>query len=1015
MKLSVVDWVERFGLGLAQFKVILTSGGIWMADGAELLLISSVTKALADEWDLTAVERGSVVSIVFIGVLCGNMLSGHLGDQFGRKIPVLASYIAIFVFSLFSAMAVDFYMLICLRFFVGAAFGLGQPSAGALAAEVMPMAWRILPQVMGQAMFPIGEMYSGLLVAIDDPQMRELDWRWLITMGALPSLILGLYAYYELHESPMWLKTQPNRESEAAEVLGSMRRANLRWRVGGTSLTDLLTPTRSRGKHDQLYAAVEGGGGGDGEAAADEEEVWHGPIEIASTKITGSPGSPADRLQDNSTTGDNNNKNTASLGLLRKVFSYEYASSTIVLCWTTFTLNFVYYGGLYAFPQLLEGIGDTLTVSPAVSLVLAAVCEIPGCVIALLLGLYCFRKPALVLSLLLCCLSTGLFIGGASLVAKAETKEVVQAIAEPDVPGYSPPVPGVDWEEPSTNKAANGLSSGKLVGKTTASAGADSAPSTPEVVAEDQSRRGLAPEDASAGTSTNTDGGPPSASASISPPAAAAGPATRTPERTTEQPLVGSPGRDADSVPVAVPPSKNGGESPTPTPPVAKPRRARKDGDASDADKNNKATKNIWDEKTQKFRSNKEPAPKDAAAADEGKKAEKKSKKPKKYVATVAGPVYKGQNNSTTANSAEEGENEGKIKVQDAASNRGQMQRATPAPKSVEEQRISDTTLADRALVQERTSWLVQFFNLAIPQPIVTKTLASPGLSWSSDALAPYTRQDSKNAGQLVHLQHEEEHDHAQQHIPVTFLETGAIETVHHNYAGDQVHVATSREDQRRRARGEDDQDDGIIRSGELLQQPGEDASSVSMVLSAQQKATSKTEVSSGRVLTDSEAVIGDHKTTSQQATDSSTDGDDYKLLANFFLQAGLFGNKIWVQVCFVLIYLYSVEAYPTQYRNSGAAVCLAAGRIGAISCPLIYELLPHQFYFFVIMASLLAINCFFFVFFRLPETAGQPLAPDDSSKARQGYTSLLSVPFAFFMATAAPEKILNASRYSEG
>lgn len=95
--------VERLGIGPAQLRTGLLGGGVYLADGAELLLISAVTQAVSVEWQLQAWQRGLVVSIVFVGILLGNSLCGPIGDKFGRRLPVLISYFGIALFSVLSA------------------------------------------------------------------------------------------------------------------------------------------------------------------------------------------------------------------------------------------------------------------------------------------------------------------------------------------------------------------------------------------------------------------------------------------------------------------------------------------------------------------------------------------------------------------------------------------------------------------------------------------------------------------------------------------------------------------------------------------------------------------------------------------------------------------------------------------------------------------------------------------------------------------------------------------------
>lgn len=83
------DWIDAIGYGRGQLIVSVVGAGIWAADGAELLLISSVTRSIGKEWGLSGSEKGLVVSVVFVGVMVGNLLSGWLGDAVGINILII--------------------------------------------------------------------------------------------------------------------------------------------------------------------------------------------------------------------------------------------------------------------------------------------------------------------------------------------------------------------------------------------------------------------------------------------------------------------------------------------------------------------------------------------------------------------------------------------------------------------------------------------------------------------------------------------------------------------------------------------------------------------------------------------------------------------------------------------------------------------------------------------------------------------------------------------------------------
>jgi len=214
--------VNELGIGWSQFILCFIGGAIWAADGAELLIIGSVTRAVGHEWDLRAWQRGSLVSLVFVGVLFGNSASGPFGDGWGRRLPMLVSYIGIAVFSVLSASATGYYTLAVVRMLVGFSFGIGQPAFNTLLCELTPKKWGVTVNGISQSMFTFGEIYAAVLIWINDPTMKALDWRWLCIMGAIPSVIGLVSSYFTLYESPFYL-AQQGRDAEAKSVLEGIR------------------------------------------------------------------------------------------------------------------------------------------------------------------------------------------------------------------------------------------------------------------------------------------------------------------------------------------------------------------------------------------------------------------------------------------------------------------------------------------------------------------------------------------------------------------------------------------------------------------------------------------------------------------------------------------------------------------------------------------------------------------------------------------------------------------------
>jgi hypothetical protein len=178
--------------------------------------------------------------------------------------------------------------------------------------------------------------------------MKHLNWHSLIIVGTLPAAVMGVLCFFFLNESAFWLALQGKVE-KARTVLETIRWWNRKEHIS----LDFAAPdpVKSEGGFEPLRQQL---------------EVAFGPV---------------------------------------------LWFTTVALCYSTFVLNFVYYGCFYSFPVVLGNVD--MGVSPALALVLGCLWELPGYAAAAFLGTVLGRRSSTLLYLVLMILSIVMFVEGA--------------------------------------------------------------------------------------------------------------------------------------------------------------------------------------------------------------------------------------------------------------------------------------------------------------------------------------------------------------------------------------------------------------------------------------------------------------------------------------------------------------------------------------------------------------------------------------------------------------------------
>ena len=181
------DIVNNAGITRYHYKIYTVISLFFLADGAEMIVISLLVSKLGSLWNLNDSQKGFMGSAVFVGFFFGALMAGKLSDTRGRKPVYIVGSLIVSIFSTLSALSPNYMCFIAFRALNGFGIGMCIPSASSLAAEITPTKWRAWVLNCVWIFFPFGEVFAVLLANayIDE----DYGWRLLLGFAAVPAFI----------------------------------------------------------------------------------------------------------------------------------------------------------------------------------------------------------------------------------------------------------------------------------------------------------------------------------------------------------------------------------------------------------------------------------------------------------------------------------------------------------------------------------------------------------------------------------------------------------------------------------------------------------------------------------------------------------------------------------------------------------------------------------------------------------------------------------------------------------
>ncbi|MGA7787450.1 MAG: MFS transporter [Xanthobacteraceae bacterium] len=219
-KVQVSQFLDEYGLGSFQIKLIVWSVLLAMIDGYDIGAIAFAAPHLIADWHVPPKALGLVLSASNIGVLFGSQIFGWVGDRYGRKTALILSNLLFGVLTFAAAYSTDLTQLSWLRFFAGLGIGGVIPNLVAINAESAPRNLRATLAIIAVGLVPLGGALAGIVAATLVPAH---GWQILFEIGGVVPIVLALAATVSLPESIKFMTLHEGMRPKMEALIAAIR------------------------------------------------------------------------------------------------------------------------------------------------------------------------------------------------------------------------------------------------------------------------------------------------------------------------------------------------------------------------------------------------------------------------------------------------------------------------------------------------------------------------------------------------------------------------------------------------------------------------------------------------------------------------------------------------------------------------------------------------------------------------------------------------------------------------
>jgi MFS family permease len=226
----LVDLIDDIGYGTFQMMALILAGGVVVVDACMVGSVMPVNAQIARDFGLASDTKAILPALVYSGSALGMLCSGFLGDEYGRRWPIIFSYLGVGVSQTILACSTSPAGIFICRFLGGIAAGAGIPCAFTLLAELSPGRNRRGVVFALAALAILGHTIMDIFGRFS---INHFGWRGHVFSMTIPAWLLFGATFSFLRDSPSYYAVQGDLLGLEA-VLEYMARRNSQPRLGGS-------------------------------------------------------------------------------------------------------------------------------------------------------------------------------------------------------------------------------------------------------------------------------------------------------------------------------------------------------------------------------------------------------------------------------------------------------------------------------------------------------------------------------------------------------------------------------------------------------------------------------------------------------------------------------------------------------------------------------------------------------------------------------------------------------------